>query len=685
MALGHSRNVMSELHTIESALQRAAQRRRLDRTLRGAWNGLLIASILWLIALIVYKIAPIPFSALAISGGVGLACILIGAVLGGWRKTSATETARWVDVKQNLKERLSTALEVSQSPGEGEWKSLLVADASHHAQGLDAKKLLPFHLPRVTRWALLILLVTAGLGFVPEYRSKQYIQKRADAANIKETGKQLTELAKRTLETKPPAMEPTQKALEKVEELGQQLQKISLTKAEAIKDISSVREKVAQEAKELDRAGALKPLERVAREQSNNSGSQSSDAMQKQIDALQKSLGNNANDPGKMDKFQQDLAKAQQLAANLPDKNSPEGKAAREQLSQMLGNLAQQMKDAGLPMESLEDALKALEQGNIDQFVKDMNVAGEDLKKLADMAKQMQSLQQQQANAKMGKDLAEQLKYAQTDAAQQTLQKMVQQLKSGEMSQEQLDKMLDEVAKAQSPASQYGKVAEHLKNAVKQMQQAQSPSGSSSQKQQARSDAAKELADAAKELDKLAQQMADAQQLAQMMEMLDRAQEAIQSGKGWGQAKGNKCSSCNGQGCGACKGRGWKDGAGLGASGVGTWADETGWTYYPQNVDQTPVDNSGIERPDMDARGLTERDAALNEALKPTKVKGQMSPGGQMPSITLKGVSIKGQSKVQFEEAATAAQTDAQSALNQDQVPRAYRGAVRDYFDDLKK
>jgi hypothetical protein len=677
---------MSELHTIESALQRAARRRRLDRTLRGAWKGLLIASLIWLVALIVYKVAPIPFFAVAISGAVGLGCVLLGAIMGGWRKPSVSETARWVDVKQNLKERLSTALEFAQSPAEGEWKSLLVADASQHAQGLDAKKLLPFHLPRVSRWALVILLVTAGLGFVPEYRSKHHLQKQADAANIKDTGKQLAELAKRTLETKPPAPEQTQKALEKIEELGQQLQKISLTKSDAMKDIASVREKLAQETKELDRAGALKPLERAAREQSNNSGSQSPDALQKQIDALQKSMGNGAaNDPGKMDKFQQDLAKAQQMAANLPDKDSPEGKAAREQLSQMLSNLSQQMKDAGLPMESLEDALKALQQGNIDQFVKDMNVAGEDLQKLADMAKQMQSLQQQQANAKMGKDLAEQLKNAQTEAAQQTLQKMISQLKSGQMSKEQLDKILDEVSKALSPASEYGKVAEHLKNAVKQMQQCQNPGTSDGQKQQSKAGAAQSLADAAKELEKLAQQMADAKQLAQMMEMLDRAQQAIATGQGWGQCKGGgKCPHCNGLGCFACKGKAGS-GSGMGSGGVGTWADETGWTYYPQDVPQVPVDNSGIQRPDMESRGLTERDATLNDALKPTKVKGQMSPGGQMPSITLKGVAIKGQSKVQFEEAATAAQTDAQSALNQDQVPRAYRGAVRDYFDDLKK
>ena len=55
-----------------------------------------------------------------------------------------------------------------------------------------------------------------------------------------------------------------------------------------------------------------------------------------------------------------------------------------------------------------------------------------------------------------------------------------------------------------------------------------------------------------------------------------------------------------------------------------------------------------------------------------------------MPSITLKGVSIKGQSKVDYSQAIATAQSDAQSALGDEKVPRAYQGAVRDYFDDLK-
>ena len=97
------------------------------------------------------------------------------------------------------------------------------------------------------------------------------------------------------------------------------------------------------------------------------------------------------------------------------------------------------------------------------------------------------------------------------------------------------------------------------------------------------------------------------------------------------------------------------------------------------------MDNSDVNRPDQDPRGLTERDASLNSALTPTKVKGKFSAGDRMPSISLPGVSIKGTSHVQFEEAATAAQTAADSALSQDKVPRSYQGPVKDYFDDLKK
>jgi hypothetical protein len=178
--------------------------------------------------------------------------------------------------------------------------------------------------------------------------------------------------------------------------------------------------------------------------------------------------------------------------------------------------------------------------------------------------------------------------------------------------------------------------------------------------------------------------MEDAQSLMATMGALDQARMALATGQSWEQLQAGRCQVCNGEGCAACNSPSWNWGHGKKpGGGVGTWADETGWSYQPEEMQRW--DNSGVQRPDMDARGQTDRAANLNPNLAPTKVRGQMSPGGPMPSITLKGVSIKGQSTVQYEAAAAAAQTEAENALNQDQVPRAYQNTVRDYFDDLRK
>lgn len=671
--------IMSEFQVIQATLEKMSRRRRWERAGRGFWKGLFTGALLWVIILVIFKLAPLPYWTLAAVGIAAVVCMISGLVIGGWRKPSTAETARWIDAKQQLKERLSTAWEVA--PCETEWSQLLVRDASQHLGKLNPRQLLPFHLPRISRWALLVLVLAAGLGFIPEYRSKAYLQKQNDAALVRDTGKQLAELTKRSLDQRPPALEPTQKALASVAELGRQLEHSPLTKSEALRDLANAAEKLSKEAQDLARNPALKPLERAARE-STGSGSKSPEALQRQMESLQKSLGNDKATPDALDKLKASLDKAQQAAANLPDKNSGASQAARDQLAQALAALAQQAADMGQPMESVDAAIKALEKNQIGQVLKDLEVADNDLEKLKETAQKLAQLQQQASQ--LGKDLAEQLANGQTDAARSTLEKMISQLKSAGLNNEQLEKILSEVSKAIDPAGEYGKVAEHLKTAAQAMQQAKQNNDDA-----AKSQAAQSLAAAAKELEKLGQEMGDMQSLADTLNALSQAQQAIASGQGWGQCNkpGEKCGNCNGKGCAACKGRGWKQGGGMNPGGVGTWAeDQEGWSYYPDKIPQTPVDNSGIQRPDMEGKGLSDRGPGeTSDALKPTKVKGKMSPGGPMPSITLKGVSIKGTSNVKFENAATAAQSDAQNALNQDQVPRAYQNAVKDYFDDLKK
>ena len=60
-------------------------------------------------------------------------------------------------------------------------------------------------------------------------------------------------------------------------------------------------------------------------------------------------------------------------------------------------------------------------------------------------------------------------------------------------------------------------------------------------------------------------------------------------------------------------------------------------------------DNTQIQRPDTDSRGLTNRGNKVPDNLVPSQIKGQINPKGQMPSISLRGVSITGNSRIKFQ------------------------------------
>ncbi|MHB1307306.1 MAG: hypothetical protein ACYDC1_09445 [Limisphaerales bacterium] len=643
---------MSELVIIETKVEQARSRRRWQRTWRGFWAGLLIGSLIWLVALGLYKLLPLPPLTLAVAGGAFLVSCLIGLIAGGWRAEKPTTAARWLDEREQLKERVSTAWEVSRNPRAGRWGELLVSDAARHLAKVDVRRLLPFQLPRASHWTVLVLALGAGLGFVPEYRSQDYVQKQQEAESIREAGRNLADLSRRSLEKRQPTLEGATAAVKSVGELGRQFEKTPVTRSEALRELAKMTDQVQQQARELPNKPALRAMEKAANAANRNTPA-SSEELQKQMDAMQRALGNKESTADAMEKLQDALQKARQAAANLNAKGSEASDAAKDSLAKALANLAQQAQDMGAALPSLEEAMAALEAGKIDQMLKDLEVAEKDLDKLKDLAQALQEMQQQAQQ--LGKDLAEQLKNGQAAAAAETLRKMVNQLKSGQLTPEQMQAILKEVDDAVKPAGDYGKVQEFLQQAKSQLQSGEKP------------EAAQSLADAAKELENLMEQLADAQDLKGMMDALKRAQACVGTGAGWA-----KCQGAPGFKPGGKPGRG-----------VGTWAEEG------QNFETPPDtgawDNSDVQRPDMASRGQTERDPSLPDTLTPTKVKGQFTPGGPMPSITLKGVSLKGQSSVGIQEAITTAQSDAQSAISQDQVPRAYQGAVKDYFDDLKK
>lgn len=645
---------MSDLQTIRSTLTKTAQRRRVQQAWRGLWNGFLAGGVLWLLALTAYKLMPIPSSVLTMGAILAAACAVTGFITGGWKPTSLAEAARWVDQKQNLQERLSTALEISNANLPEEWKRLVTGDAAQQVPSIEPRRLLPYQLPRSAQWSVLVLALAAGLGFVPEYRSKKFVEAKQDENAIKNTGKQLSEFARRTLEARPPALEPTRQALDTVNELGDHLARAQLTRAEALKDISNVTEKLKDQVRELGRNPALKSMEKAARSSTERGGTQSPADLQKKLDELQQSLEKQPKDADALEKFKQKVEQAAQMAANLPDKDSAASSEAMEKMAQTLSDLSRQAMEMGMSLPALDEAIAALAASQTDQLVRDLKTTVTELEKLQSMAKALAELQAQAD--KQGKDLPEQLEFGQAEAARSRLAQMAEQLKQPGQDGEQMKKMMDEINRAIHPAGQYGKAAEKLKQAESEMKDGKNEAASAS------------LQAAANELKDLMQQMADAQSMMASLESLQQAGMAIANGNAWRPGNSSKPRPGQGNGVGA---------------GVGTWADDSRLMDISDIKDRW--DNSGVVRADEEARGVSDRgDAQMADNFAPTKIKGQLNPSGPMPSITLKGVSIKGMSRVQIEEATAAAQSAAQSALSQEQVPRAYRGAVRDYFDDLK-
>ena len=625
---------MSEKKVIDAKIAAAARRRKLQWGWQNMWLGLLIGVCLWLASLSVYKLAPVPQTTLLWAGVIGLALPLAGLLIGLAKRFAGSDTARWLDREIGLKERLSTAVEMSDiSAKNSAWSALVISDAAKAAGKIEPGKLLPLRLPKVCHWTLLVLAACVGLGFVPEHRSQAHLDQQRDSAIIEDVGQNLTELTKLQVQLSPPQLEPTEDALESVQELGREFKRGKLVRDEALAKLSSLAERLRDQSSKLGYA-------------------RTPNKMQRQLDELKKSLGDAKE--AKLEQFDALKSKMDDVkdaAAGLPDPSSPEGQQARLELAQSMADLARMAEQMGLEMPNIDEALQALESSDIDQFLKNMDFAGEDLQKMEDLAKAMQNLQMQMAEN--GKTLGEQLENGQVPAAIESLQKMMGQLATAQLTPEQLEKMIQELQEALGPAEDYGECSKCLSDAKGKAKAGDKAGASLS------------LAEAAEELKKVLQR--DLENMMAALQNLERAQLAVGNCQSFG--------SCQKPGVGPSSKPG---------GGVTAWGDDS-YHLTPEDLAQQ-WDNSGFSRPGMDARGNTDRGPGkVPDDMVSTRIKGKINPKGSMPSFTLRGMSIKGSSKVQFQEAVTAAQSDARNALNQDKVPRAYRDSVRDYFDDLKE
>ena len=318
----------------------------------------------------------------------------------------------------------------------------------------------------------------------------------------------------------------------------------------------------------------------------------------------------------------------------------------------------QQAQQNGDVKDSLDKAMEGLKSADVDMVAKNISDAVQDIEQMKQQAAALDKMKQQGQQA--GKDLAEQLSKGQAQAAKETLEKFAKQLQQSNLSPQQKQEIAQEMTKALDPAKDYGKVGENLQKALGQM--AKNDNTGAANSAQA----------AAEELQKLMDQQGQGQQMAEAMEALKRSQCQIATGN----CQGEKCES------GICKNGGLSGTPTGKGGGFGDWPDENNkqMPQYSENWD-----NSGLSRDSKDPKGVTDRgDPKVTDKTTPTKLRGQMQNAGPMPGITLKGVSIKGQSNVEMEQSTAAAKQEAEDALNKEQIPKSYQGQVKDYFDSLK-
>ena len=142
------------------------------------------------------------------------------------------------------------------------------------------------------------------------FAARVTFRKKPTRKTSRTPGKQLAELTRRNLEKRTPALEPTQKALEGVVQMGDQLAKKSLTRDEALKDLANVAEKLREELRDVGSDPALKKLQQAARNPTG-ADSQTGAGLQKQMEALQKQLGTPTGNPEALGEFQEEPGKTE--------------------------------------------------------------------------------------------------------------------------------------------------------------------------------------------------------------------------------------------------------------------------------------------------------------------------------------------------------------------------------------
>jgi len=353
---------------------------------------------------------------------------------------------------------------------------------------------------------------------------------------------------------------------------------------------------------------------------------------------------------------------AKQVRAQAPT-------ALREDTERLARHLEQLGRDFGRARLSKRDALERLgeltEELRRQQDALASNEAARDLQAAADRLRDT-SFASEQAQA-----IAEGLEAGDVEAARQEVRKLAEQMKKGQLSQEELKELardLRKMAEAMKDSRQLAEAAEQLEKAASAC-----GNGQCDQAAKAAAAAAEALSNATEGGEKLTK----AEAIEQLARELQDSQDAISGCKGGGGAAREKSLLSPEE---LERGRFDPDVPG----GPGPGGDST-------NEAQAAGPAGQEGSPDITAKG-DPREAQYEELYEPratphgsknTRVRGQMRDGGSSAMVDVKAPPTRSEIFSPYFSVEQAAQAAREDALDDRSIPREYRDRVKSYFQSL--
>jgi len=359
--------------------------------------------------------------------GIVLAGLAGGTIWGVLRRLSAFAAARAAEKRLDLKERLSSAVSISERSAkseirnpQSEMEEAAVEDAARHAQAIRPSDVFPHRFTREMAAFGVMLAVLLGLYYIPQIPALQSPTRRAEVRVMKQEGKHLQRLAKEAARRASPENKDIIKRVAlNMERLGKRMQSGRMTRKQAMlslkklsKQIKDAQDRLAAKnapgrsmsraAKDLEDASAKlarKMLERIEKEQKRNLAASGKldpklEALSKRLKDMQAASGGMSEQ--KMREVQEELSGFLQEGKSVPVPpelacmfaellKNEDYKKAMELMSELAKKLGTgQLSKAD--MKDLEEQLKALAKAlkgtNLDELAKRLRLAAEMLSEL---------------------------------------------------------------------------------------------------------------------------------------------------------------------------------------------------------------------------------------------------------------------------------------------------------------